>query len=287
MGLLNRFFHSPETRTQDIIADEAALVQAWNNYVASTKEKGTIITALTPGDTLKPARERLKNVLVSELVGTTAEQKTEEDLLKELHTITHEEHVKRVKRLEYTLCYAETRYEYIHQLLKELWQMLNRQLHLVEKLIAGSTQEDLLIQRLKESWVLEQHILAQISERETFHQLFVDLIKGQRIVRQLTTTEAKFVSRAERETGITNRLLSAWTNEIVKRLSDKIHEEIVAGTLDQHQDSHFEFVNSPAFVPFVRAIIQSSRTKQQSISESTLNAFVHAFREWYNSTAPQ
>jgi len=296
MGLLNRFFRSPESIAKEIVADDATLIKMWQDYVASTKEKGAIITAVTPGN-VKQVITRLKDVLLSELVKTTADKKTEQELINDLDALKHDENIKRVKQLENTLCSAQTQYEYVHRLLQELWQILNRQLHVVEKLAAGSTQEAQLLTTLKESWEIEQHILAQINgeflttinertKRTAFHEFFVQLLKGERIIRQLTKMETKFVARAEKETGITNRLLSLWTHEIHGRLRDKIHEELVNYRLDSDQYSHFQFVNSPAFVNFAREVLQSLR-QTKPISESTLNAFVHVFREWYNRTAPQ
>ncbi len=286
MGLLNRFFQSPEKAAKELALDELQLAKAWQDYAGSALEKGKLINALKPAN-LKQTIPQLNSIIVSELVKTAGEQKTEEKLIADLKAVEHEEHIKRVKRLEYTLCYAETKYEYIHQLLKELWQILNTQLRIVETLIASSKQEELLIQKLKESWKVEQHILTQISERETFHQLFAALLKGEYIVRQLTARESKFVARAEKETGITKRLLAKWVNEIDSRIYDKIGEWVVSSDREQHDDSHFEFVNSPDFVPFAREVIQSMRTAKRPVSESAVNSFVHSFREWYNANAPQ
>jgi hypothetical protein len=281
MGLLNRFFRSPEEVAKELALDEVQLAKAWQDYADSALEKGKLINALQPG-TLKQILPQLKNAVVSELVKTAGEEKTEEQLLADLKAIEHEEHIKRVKRLEYTICYAETKHEYIHQLLKELWQILNTQLHIVEALIAGSKQEELLVQKLKESWKVEEHILKLISERETFHQLFAALLKGEHIVRQLTSQESKFVARAEKETGITNRMLSRWTHEIDARLHDKVGEWISSTYRENHPHSHFEFVNSPDFVPFAREVMQSLRKTERPVSESAINTFVHLFREWYN-----
>lgn len=156
----------------------------------------------------------------------------------------------------------------------------------MEKLTLGSTQEELLIQKIKESWKVEEHILTLISERETFHHLFKALLKGEYIVRQLTATESKFVARAEKETRITKKLLMHWVIEINLRLGGKISEWIIReANREQHEDSHFEFVNNPDFVPFAREVIQSMRkgkAAERAVSESAVNSFVHAFREYYN-----
>ena len=284
MGILKRFFSSPESLAKELVVDDTKLLAAWKEYVASTKEKGELITGLFPGPDARKTvyvLPRLKNVVISELVTITAEQKTRQELLADLSAIEHEKHIKRVQKLEHTLGHAATKYEYVYQLLKELTHILTNQIHIIELLNKDSTQDAVLVQKLKEYWKVEQHILAQIGEMQTFHQLFSDLLKGQHLIRQLTKTETKFVSRAEKETGITNRLLSRWFREINLRLGDKINEEVANHTLDPSFDQHFEFVNSPAFIDFARPVIQSLRTKP--VSESAFNTFIHLFREWFNN----
>lgn len=119
MGLLNRFFRSPETPAKELVLHEEQLAKAWEDYAKSAKKKGRLIEALQP-ETLKQMLPQLKEAVVSELVKTAGEEKTEEKLLADLKAVEHEEHIKRVKRLEHTLCYAETKHEYINQLLQEL-----------------------------------------------------------------------------------------------------------------------------------------------------------------------
>lgn len=284
MGLLSRFFRSPEEVARDIALDELTLAKIWQEYVGSASEKGKLINSLQ-SENLKQMLPQLKSLVVSELVKTAGEQKTEEKLLADLKTVEHEKHIKRVKQLEHTLCYADTKHKYIHQLLKELLDVLRNELNIVEIMEKDSAQEPELIQKLKEQWKVEQHILKLISERETFHQLFADLLKGAYIVRQLTAGESKFVARMEKEPGITERMIHRWFREIESRLGAKVFGWIASSNREQHDDSHFEFVNSPDFVPFVREVIRSLRegkAAERAVSESTINAFVHLFREWYN-----
>jgi len=287
MGLLNRFFRSStETRAKEIVEDDATMIKLWQDYLASTKEKELLIGAMQPGTELPGIIKQLKNIVALELVKISEEEKTEKELLADITAIEHDENVKRVHRLETCLYYAETKYKYVHRLLEELLLVLKKELQVVEKLGKSSQNEATFIQKLKEDWQLEKTILDKITylDKETFHNLFVDLLKGEHVVQQLTEKEAKLTSTILKQMVADKGLLAEWASEVVKAIKDKIHELIANEILEQHADVDFEFVYRQEFVDMVRTILKSLQSKyKQEVSESEINVFVHVFREGYRA----
>jgi len=283
MGLLKRFFRSPEELAKELVADDSKLITIWQEYVDSTKEKGRLIEALKPGTALPALLSSLKGVIASELVKTTQEEKTEKELIADLNALAHEEHVKRVKRLEHTIGFETTKHLYVHQLLEELWKALNNELHIVEKLISGSQNETLLIQKLNELWHVEQHILKLISERSTFHELFSNLMKGEHIIARLTPSQKRAITLMDGKLGAEKGLLREWVNKVYVGISDAVSNALAQGELTSQWDGDYEFVNSPAFFDLVRTSLLSIRKRKQEASERSVIVFVHLFREWYNS----
>jgi len=281
MGLLNRFFRSTEETAKQLVEDETAMINIWKDYLASTKEKGELIDALQPQN-LQNILQRLKSVISSELVKISYEEKTEEELLKNLTAIEHEKNIKRVQKLEYCLAYTETKYKYIYHLLEELLNIIKQELHLAENLSKGTKHEAMFIAKMKECWLLEQNILAQIEKIKTFHKLFTELLKGEQVIQQLSKKEKRIISLMDKKMSRPKGLIYDWAQAVTKSIEAKVHEAVADFLLEKSQYADFEFVNRPEFVDLVRATAQALRIKKKEISEETIIVFVHIFREAYN-----
>jgi len=298
MGLLNRFFRSTEETAKQLVEDDSAMIKIWQEYRASTKEKGELIDALQSGQNLQNILQRLKSIVSSEFVKISEEEKTEEELLANLTAVEHEKNVKRVQKLQYCFCNAETKYKYVYFLLEELLNVLKQELHLVEHLSKGAQNEATFITKLKECWQLEKNILAQTGKIKIFHQLFTDLLKGEHVIKQLSKKEKRIISMMHKKMSMNTGLFAEVIRDLFKSFDDKVHEAVANSQVDGNRadgdrylkenylNFDFEFVNSPEFVDFVRTTVQSLREKKQEVSEETINVFIHLFREMYNAKDP-
>ena len=281
MGLLTRFFSAPEALAQELANDAAGIARAWQQYRASLKEKGGLIDALQPGDA--QAVGRLRQVLSSELVTLSVDEKTEQEFLTELAAFEQAKDIKRIQKLEDCLAYIETRHRYVHGLLTELSVVLQRELGIAEMLSSGR-KDAALVAKLKESWQVEQAVLAKIGDIQTFEQLFQDLLTGREVVRQLTARERSLMPRLSKMGSA--GLVRAWVGAVLDGIQAKVDEGVATGMLatGHHYNIDFEFVNRPEFVGLVREALKSVRSPgKHDASETTINTFVHIFREWFNT----
>lgn len=89
------------------------------------------------------------------------------------------------------------------------------------------------------------------------------------------------VFTSQKEDGIT----CEWAREMLGSLDDKIAEAVADGHLYGDRFSDFAFVNSDAFIPFVREIAFKVRPK--GVSEQMITVFVKLFREWFHTDIRQ
>jgi len=200
--------------------------------------------------------------------------------------MAHSVKIQRVHKLEQCLGYAETKYEYVYGLLKQLDVILKNQMQLVRMLQVKSKKTDELISHLKAQLELELIILEKIKKIETFHTLFLALVKGEHIIHRMDAAEKKLLAKMQSGMGkifsqeITKGVLYEWAMTVFSGMEDKVHELVADGMLDQHPDMDFEFVNRGEFVDLVRECIQ--RLRKRKVSEQMITVFVHLFREWFN-----
>ncbi|MBI4148915.1 hypothetical protein HY491_00560, partial [Candidatus Woesearchaeota archaeon] len=230
--------------------------------------------------------QELKRLLDLELVDISGEEKEESELIYDLEAMGHSERIKRVHRLEHCLGYAKTKYEYAYNLLHQLHSCLKSQMHIINKLFAGSKDAEKLISHLKQQLELELEIIKKVGQVEDFHTLFLALVKGEHIIRTMDSGEKKLLKRMQRGMNkIFSREIDAgityeWAITVFNALDNKIHDGLVDGMLEGYEYMDFEFANRPEFVELVRESIQSLRKK--NVSGQMINVFVHLFREWYN-----
>lgn len=286
MGLLNYFLSSTEKTAKEIKLDNDELLRIWKDYLETVPKKKAIIDALHATDkNLNSNLQELKKLLDLELVDISGEERDEAEIIADLEKTGHEEKIKKVQRLKQCLGYAKTKYEHVFGLLQHLHSILQAQMHLVEKLLAGSQDPETLISHIKAQFELEQEVIKQIKKIETFDALFSALVKGEHIIQQMTSREKLLYKRIKKLftsdvpiKGIT----SDWAAAVYDAIEDKARESIAdvlfpgAG----HVYSDFEFVNRPEFIDLVRETIQ--RLRQKEVSEEMINAFVSLFRAWYN-----
>ncbi len=286
MTLLNHLFGSSESTAKEIELDDENIIKIWTDYQKTFSEKEKLITGLLNDHPIERL-ELLKKTICAGLIDITAEEKIEEDLIKDLESIEHSKKIRRVKRLEECLGYAETKYEYLHELLKHLHDVLKSEAHLITNILKGSANTDKMITHLVKQFEIEQEIVRRIGAFKTFHQLFLDLIKGEHLIRKLDSHEKKLLEKMKKGMG---QILSndkkdgvtyEWTMTVYEDIEDTVHEAVAKGMFEgYHESIDFEFVNRNEFIELVKDCL--TKVRARNVSEQMLNAFVHMFREWYN-----
>jgi hypothetical protein len=174
-------------------------------------------------------------------------------------------------------------------------------MHLVRLLLKGPKDAVKVIEHLKQQFHLEQEVIAKIGNLKTFHAMFLALVRGQHIIRQMDAKEKKLLRNMQQILGkavteecdedLFRKMLSgewkkdvmkAWVLLVYNAIEEKIDECIADGTIDgHHRYVDFELVNNPAFVGLCRDCYKQLMKRQ--VNESLLNVFVHIFREWFNT----
>ena len=288
MGLLNYFFSSTEATAKEMKLDNDAILRIWNEYLKTVSDKKAVVYALRANKNINSNLQELKRLLGLELSDISGEEKDEAEIIADLEKTGHEEKINKVRRLKQCLGYAKTKYEHVFGLLQHLHSILQAQMHLVEKLLAGSQDPETLISHINAQLGLEREVIKQIKEIEAvepFDALFSALIKGEHIIQQMTSREKLLYKRLKKLfvsdvpiKGIT----SDWAAAVYDAIEDKIREISADMAIpgSNHLYVDFEFVNRPEFVDLVRETIQ--RLRQKEVSEEMINAFVSLFRAWYN-----
>jgi len=295
MGLLNRFFKSQESVAKDLELKDEEFLKIWQNYRKTVDEKGAIIgnisimasPAVISGTKYQDLLPQLRGILTLELSDIEEEEKTEKELIGDLQSVEHDKRIQRVQRLYERLGYAETKYKYIYKLLNELHNALVAQLHIVEKLSSAKNPAE-LISHLRSQFAVEEEVLKQIDSRETFHELFLALVKGEHIVGRMDAKEKQLLKRMdvimekvfsqERKKGIRYQ----WAIKVFNGIQDQIGEYIARHEEDEvgnNPEIDFEYANHSEFIDFVK---QCAAEVGETPSEQMVNVFVHVFREWYN-----
>lgn len=288
MGLLNHLFGSTESIAREIELDDKSILKNWKEYLATIPKKKAVVERLKIDFNLQNDLQKLKRLLILELADISDEEKEESELISDLEAIKHSQKVKRVHKLEQCLGYAETKYEYVYRLLHQLHSILKSQIHLTERLLADSKHPERFISHIKLQFELELEIIKKIEQIETFHDLFLALIKGEHIIRSMDSREKRLLKKMQNGISkifskeITEGITYEWAIMVYNEVQDLVmnHEAIMARGYDPHPDVDFEFVNGPEFVDLVRENIQNLRKRK--VSEQMINVFVHLFREWYN-----
>ncbi|MBU0614682.1 MAG: hypothetical protein KJ601_01175 [Nanoarchaeota archaeon] len=286
MGILNHLFRSSEAVARETQTEDESIIKKWREYIATIPAKKTVIGRLNTNAKFPDDLLKLRRLLSLELVDISDETRDESALISDLEALEHSQKVKRVHKLEQCLGYAETRYQYVYSLLQELHSILKSEMHIIEKLLAKSKKAKRLVSHLRSQLELELEIIKKIEQIRTFHNLFLELVKGEHIIRVMDSSEKRLLRKmqegmkkifSDEISGITYE----WAMTVFKGIKDKVHEGVANGMFDSyHPDIDFEFANRPEFVDLVRESIQKLRKRK--VSEQMINVFVHLFREWYN-----
>ena len=163
-------------------------------------------------------------------------------------------------------------------------------MHIVKTLLIGAKNAEKLISHLKQQLELELEIIKKIEhsmKRETFHDLFLELVKGEHIIRTMDAREKRLLKKMQKGIGkifsheITKGITYEWAITVFSEIEDKVREGVANGMFSHlYSDIYFEFVNRPEFVDLAIQTIQTLRKRK--VSGQMINVFVHLFREWYN-----
>ena len=145
MGGLNRFFGSTESIVKDTEREDESIIDIWRKYHQTVPRKKTLIEGLSLDNEFQSNLTELKRILVYEFVDIGNEEKEEAELISDLEAIEHDQRIKRVHRIEQCLRYVGSKYEYVDELLHHLHSILIFQIHITDKLLAGSKDSEKLI----------------------------------------------------------------------------------------------------------------------------------------------
>ena len=287
MGLLNHLFGSEESIAKEMKLDDDAITKSWDEYIKTISKKKGIIDGLKMDSNITNNLKALRKLLDIELVDIRGEEKKVEELAEDLVALEHSQRIRRVQRLEQCLAYAETKHEYVHSLLHQLYSTLKMQMHLTEKFLEDPEGSDDFIPYIKSQFELEWTVMKKILNVQTFHSMFSALVKGEHIIKKMDSKEKNILKKMQdgMRKIFSNQIIEGityeWAMTVFEAIEDKVHEAVADGIFDgYHPDIDFEYVNRPEFIGLVRESIKN--LKGRDISEQMINVFVHLFREWYN-----
>ena len=288
MGILNRLFASNEASANEIKLDDRIIAVHWQNYVETIPQKELVISKLpfAFGERQKP-QQRLKELLNLELADVRDVENKKDEIVRDLKSLEHSKQIKRVHRLEQSLSYVETKYEYVHALLEHLFKILRAEAALAEKLnVPDLSKYKAIVQLIKNQLELEKEVISKINGIQTFHNLFIALAKGEHLVKTMDKGEKRMLRLMDKRmkaifgNKIKEKITYRWAMSVFNAIEDKVHEAVEKNMLEYHPDVDFEFANRHEFVDLVREEIKKLR--QREVSEKMIAVFVNSFREWYN-----
>jgi len=262
--------------------DSESIKKLWEDYLHGRTRRAHLLTTPAPAEI-----SELLELLSVALGKIVKEQHDETQLITHLDALTHDEKIRRVKKLEYCLGYAKTKHQHIHTLLEQLRDTLTTQLYLATILLRGAQDAAKITAHLKSQFAIELEIGEQISRRPKFHTLLTSLATGEHLIATLSAREERLHAIVNKgfakifSGDLTQGIVHSWASEVLNSLEDEIHEAIANNTLSAyHPDAEFEYVNHPEFAALVRKTI--ARLRPRPVSENTINVFIHLFRKWFN-----
>ena len=291
MGWLDRFLHNNGKIGEDAKEADVKIQEAWKKYFDSVPEKEKIVHAVVI-DVV-----RLKQLLRTELIDLEDDEAEEAEVMLDLASLSHDYRIKSAHRLTRTLDYAERKYEYIYSLVQQIYSVIKREFHLASSLQRAGSNSPKYVIHLQQQVELEILIIKKINELNEkhgpnrFHELFIDLAKGEHIIKSLSERERRLLQKmSERSARIDESLLNKWGARVVQELEERVHEAEAQGLIGYNPDMEFEFVNQSMFEDFVKEVILSIRqenakgNKKKGLpSDAMINSFIHDFRQWFNS----
>lgn len=291
MGWLDRFIGNLGNIAVDAADADAKILEAWQKYFDSVPEKEKFVHGVLIDVS------RLKELLRTELVDLEEDEEAEIEVIRDLVSLGHGYRIRSVHRLTQTLDYAERKYEYVYSLVQQIHSIIKREFHLACALEREGSDRAQLIGLLQKQVEVELLIIKKINDlnerhdRNRFHELFMDLARGEQIIRRLSEREHRLLQKMkQRSDRINDSLLNRWGERVMEQLEERVHEAETQGLLGYSPDMDFEFVNQSMFEGFVREVVLSirqenaKRNKKKGLpSDAAIKAFVHDFRQWFNN----
>ena len=256
MTMLNHLFKSAESSAKRAEQTDKSILRVWMVYRNTILFKRQAINHLPYSLGHRKALLRgLQQALDLELVNVQVQERKEQEIIGDLRSLEHAERIRRVHRLEESLAYAETKYNYVYNLLLHLYVVLRSEADLCKKMAKAELKSfRKLVTRLQLEFKIEVGIIEKIDAIETFPQLLRDLVTGEHIIQELTAREKRIVKMMQRgspEGGLMDR----WVMDVFNAIEDAVYESVAAGTLNHHPHVDLEFVNRPEFVDLAAKII--------------------------------
>lgn len=288
MGFLTRMIASPESLESDAAERLGDLRREWEAYVASVAEKESIVK----GQWFNT--ERLLKLLRLELVDLERLEYDDKQILDDLESVEHDKRILRVHRLLYAFSEAEQPYHYILELFSTLHQTLKMEYHLLQKLHRGDhPARERLITHVKNQIELERTVIGKIRSYsdgptgfDVLERWLARVARGEHKMTLIGERQAVFKRRMHDlmfQYALPDSITYRWIDFVVERLKDKDLEDEASDFFadgGQHNELDIQFVNSERFRRVVEDAIMTLRPKQ--VSERMIDAFVRAFRVWYN-----
>jgi hypothetical protein len=299
MGLLDTFLDAVSKQavpspTKDVAAHADAIAHL-KDYLRTFPEK----KAIAFSD--KPDYQRLLSLIDIDLVDASVTDQEATALKKDLAlTGTIMQRIKHVELLRRSLFYTENKYDYCHQLMKELHATLSAELRICRALIASSDQS--LVLAMRAQIKVEERIVADIEKFNhqvalgNFATHFANLLAGVQVVRRLNETERQMLKRINHilppevmarkgaPAGITRKFEYQLMGKVFAAMWERMEEAQVASTeFYNHPNLERHFVNSSLFAEVAERVYYELRPGPPSeSSRAYINAFIAYFRKGFN-----
>ena len=159
MTLLNRLFGSSESVAVEIETDSEKITSILADYISTLPKKIGLIDKLDPNKINLKDIQELNKLLDLELVEIKNLEVDEVELIADLESIEHDKKIKRIHKLEQALFHAATRYQYVYQLLEQIYIILTKQKQIIIRLLDLSTEAEVLVHHLKLQLDLEVEVV--------------------------------------------------------------------------------------------------------------------------------
>jgi len=180
MGFFEKFF-SRKGVTKELELADWEIIGIWKNYLQSVERKSKIVQQMT-SENYATFLDQLKELVDLELVEITDEENYGKKYVEDIQRIEHDERIQRVKRLEQTLFYVESKHRYLDKLLEQLHEVLRLQKYYVDSL-SGLTVHSFLPALAKT--VQEEEAIIKEADLPDFHELFLAIAKGEAMVKRM------------------------------------------------------------------------------------------------------
>ncbi|GEM_PF-4650828 len=280
------------------MAEGTRHIDILRDYVASALQKRNVILSLTPAN-YQQQLPILRRLLQNELVELGEMERTDAELVANLQAFHRDKAIKRAKRLDACLGYAEMKEEHVHYFLIQLYHTLRSEWAAVLLLEKGVGNIAEIIEKLKGLWSVEKALLDQMSKRDangngvfvdagsfkgSVVDLFSKLVRGEHVIHSMDEHMRELVQqlmpqmREDPVAGTRGRLVDFIEN-IHQAVKDRINELVASGDELQHEHLDFDVVNRPDFIELVRA---KNAEHSAGLDEDELRAFVLIYRNWFN-----